>query len=543
MKKSILFTMCMAVGISAFAQFTPGNLAVYRYGDGTAPLANGVRVPVFVDEYNPTTGLKVNTIAIPATASGGNYGIEGLGLTSTGGFEREGYPVLSRDGATLSVIGHNPATSGQFVVATINAAGAVNAKTLVVDAIGAPRSAVVEGTSVYFNGFDGGVRYKTLETDVASTRVSTGQNSPRVLTITDFVYSNGATSNVRIFAPIGSADNAATKTPLPTASTAFTFINYPGSAKPVSAHQMVCITAGTGTDRRTLLYLLDDNASAPKIWKYRVNNGGSDWLALGSLAVPVNTESLSAKLDANGVKLYFTSYGDGASVASGIYTASDNFTGEGNANITATSYTLLANAPANTTFRGVTMAPGTNVLPVTLHSFEAKKSGAAIRLSWATASEKNSAVFEVLKSEDGKDFRKIGEVAAAGNADSQINYVFNDENPTLGVNYYKLNQLDKNGKATVYGPVQASIAIEKTDFNVNASSSSSTIQLSVYVQAKQQAKISILNIGGQLLQQQSLNLQKGYNSIRIQASGIQTGVQIAVLNAQGQVISKKFVWQ
>jgi hypothetical protein len=138
MKKNLLFVMCMATSLSAFAQFTPGNLAVYRYGNGTDALANGIRVPVFVDEYNPTTGSKVNTIAIPQTASGANYGLEGLGLTSAGLFEREGYPVLSRDGFTLSIIGHHPNQNGQFVIGTINAAGSVSTNTLVID----PRNTV-----------------------------------------------------------------------------------------------------------------------------------------------------------------------------------------------------------------------------------------------------------------------------------------------------------------------------------------------------------------------------------------------------------------
>lgn len=541
MKKSILLAMCLAAGLSASAQFTPGNLAVYRYGDGDAPISNGQRVPVFIDEYT-ASGSYVKTIPVSRTANGSNYGLEGLGLTSSGTYETEGFPVLSRDGSTLSIIGHNPDVVGQFVIGTINAAGDVSTNTLVVDDIGAPRSAVVEGTAVYFNGYNGGVRYKTLGTGAASTRVSTGQNSPRVLTITELVYNNGATNSIRIFSPIGSADNAANATPLPTASTTFGFVNYPGGAKPKNAHQMVFINAGTGTSRRTLLYLLDNDA-APKIKKYRLNNGASDWLPLDSVDVPVNTKSLTAKLDGNGVKLYFTSYGDGGAVKSGIYTMSDDFTtGEGNTPITA-SYSLLVEAPANATFRGVTFTPGTNILPVALTSFDAKNEGEIIKLSWTTASEKNSSHFDVLKSSDGIDFQKIGEVKAIGEADNKTDYTFNDSNPLPGVNYYKLQQFDKDGKSAIYGPVQVTTTIEKTDFNIYASVSKSAVELSVYSVVKQQGKIRILNIGGQVLLEESLNLEKGYNKISLPVNGVKTGVQIAILNAQEEVVTKKFVWQ
>src|SRR5690606_6164809 len=119
MKRNLLLTMCMIAGISVYAQFTPGNLAVYRYGDSGLPMSNGQRVSVFIDEYT-AAGSYVKTIPISRTANGANYGLEGLGLTSGGAYESEGYPVLSKDGSTLSIIGHNPDQAGQFVVATIN---------------------------------------------------------------------------------------------------------------------------------------------------------------------------------------------------------------------------------------------------------------------------------------------------------------------------------------------------------------------------------------------------------------------------------------
>ena len=118
MKKRLLTIFLTAMGaFSAFAQFAPGNLAVYRYGNGVAPMSNGTRVPVFVDEYTPA-GVFVKSIAIPQTASGGNYGFEGLGLKSDGTFENEGYPVLSKDGSTFSVIGYHPSQAGDFVIGT-----------------------------------------------------------------------------------------------------------------------------------------------------------------------------------------------------------------------------------------------------------------------------------------------------------------------------------------------------------------------------------------------------------------------------------------
>ncbi len=557
MKKKLLFALFMAAGCAAFAQFTPGNLAVYRYGNGAEALTNGVRVPAFVDEYT-TTGVKVRTIAIPQTADGnGNYGLEGLGLTSAGTFEAEGFPVLSREGFTLSIIGHNPAQAGEFVIGTLNAAGTWTSNTTVsaADDIGAPRSAVVDGVSVYFNGYQNGVRYKAWGTNTASTRVSQDQNAPRVLTIGETSY--GTTTANKIFAPTGTA--SIPQANLPTTQVIFSIDknstpvvpSIPGSALLKSAHQVIVFK--TAADR-TLIYVLDDgynpateSYAPPVIKKYRSNSGGNDWVAFGSITVPPNSKSLTGTYDsATGVKLYFTTYGKNGVSDSKLYVIDNPFTVSTEPNPTANlsgTPTLLATAPPNTTFRGVTMAPVANPLPVTLTSFDAKESQNTIKLNWSTSSEKNSSHFDILKSFDGNEFQKIGEVEAAGDSDTNKDYSFIDENPFPGVNYYKLQQFDRNGTATFYGPKQVTSKVERTDFSIYASASKATADLFVYSTIKQKGKISILSIGGQVLHEESLSLEKGYSKITLPVSFIKTGVQVAVLNAQSETITKKFIWQ
>ncbi|MDO7845075.1 Ig-like domain repeat protein [Hymenobacter sp. M29] len=95
-------------------------------------------------------------------------------------------------------------------------------------------------------------------------------------------------------------------------------------------------------------------------------------------------------------------------------------------------------------------------LPVELTAFTAEAEGAAVRLSWRTASEKNSALFEIERSLDGKAFARIGEVAAQGSKTSLTDYTFRDgqtpKSPTLV--YYRLRQVDLDGTAS-YSLVRA----------------------------------------------------------------------------------------
>ena len=85
------------------------------------------------------------------------------------------------------------------------------------------------------------------------------------------------------------------------------------------------------------------------------------------------------------------------------------------------------------------------VLPVELLSFKAVAKEQTVQLVWETASEINNDYFEVLRSVDGITFKKIGEVAGAGNSNKQLRYEFTDKLPIAGVSYYQLKQVDYNG--------------------------------------------------------------------------------------------------
>ena len=92
-------------------------------------------------------------------------------------------------------------------------------------------------------------------------------------------------------------------------------------------------------------------------------------------------------------------------------------------------------------------------LPVTLTSFTASTLTHGVKLNWATASELNSASFDVQRSTDGQSFQTIGTVGAAGNSTTPRYYTFNDVTVFPGVKYYRLRQVDVDG-TTAFSLVQ-----------------------------------------------------------------------------------------
>ncbi|RZL16178.1 MAG: T9SS type A sorting domain-containing protein [Hymenobacter sp.] len=91
-------------------------------------------------------------------------------------------------------------------------------------------------------------------------------------------------------------------------------------------------------------------------------------------------------------------------------------------------------------------------LPVTLRQFTAVRHGAAVHVAWSTASEQNSAYFVVQRSANGSSFEDVQRVVAQGTSASQHDYAALDATPLAGISYYRLRQVDIDGKY-VYSPV------------------------------------------------------------------------------------------
>lgn len=105
-------------------------------------------------------------------------------------------------------------------------------------------------------------------------------------------------------------------------------------------------------------------------------------------------------------------------------------------------------------YQNTVLSPTLNVsaipLPVTWQSFTAKMgSNGRITLNWSTANERNADHFEVQRSTDSKRFETIGIVTAVGNASRSSVYWYEDEILPKGIYYYRLKQLDVDGKSDI----------------------------------------------------------------------------------------------
>lgn len=101
-------------------------------------------------------------------------------------------------------------------------------------------------------------------------------------------------------------------------------------------------------------------------------------------------------------------------------------------------------------------------LPVELVSFLSNVKGGSVELSWITDSEINNAGFEIQKSIDGISWEKIGWVEGAGTTNARQHYVYHDQHPHSGNNYYRLKQVDFDGKFE-YSGISSSVILNREE--------------------------------------------------------------------------------
>lgn len=169
-----------------------------------------------------------------------------------------------------------------------------------------------------------------------------------------------------------------------------------------------------------------------------------------------------------------------------------------------------------------------NALPVSLINFAGIKEGAINRLSWTTTTETNNAGFSIERSADGRNFSTLTYVASKaenGNSTNTINYSFNDVRTLSGNNYYRLKQVDKDGRATY-----SSIVLIKGDkvraimiTGLYPNPAKSEVKLTIESPSAEKVTVLVTDITGKVVVQTVQSLVIGNNTIQLGVSNLANG--------------------
>ncbi|MCS7052747.1 MAG: M12 family metallo-peptidase [Ignavibacterium sp.] len=97
------------------------------------------------------------------------------------------------------------------------------------------------------------------------------------------------------------------------------------------------------------------------------------------------------------------------------------------------------------------------VIPVELVSFTHSIIDKGVLLNWKTATETNNAGFSIERSRDNQNYTEIGFVGGNGTTTQPQSYSFIDDNVEYGKYYYRLKQIDYDGKFSYVGEILVDI--------------------------------------------------------------------------------------
>lgn len=94
-----------------------------------------------------------------------------------------------------------------------------------------------------------------------------------------------------------------------------------------------------------------------------------------------------------------------------------------------------------------------NSLPIQLGSFSAEQDGTSVFIDWVVYSQINNNYYTIEKSIDCLDWFELEKIDGDGNSNIETHYQTKDDNPHVGISYYRLKQTDYDGKSETFNPV------------------------------------------------------------------------------------------
>jgi hypothetical protein len=185
-------------------------------------------------------------------------------------------------------------------------------------------------------------------------------------------------------------------------------------------------------------------------------------------------------------------------------------------------------------------------LPVTGLEFTASRIDASnVKLNWKTFTELQNKGFYIERRKDKENsfipLKFVPSKAANGNSDVALYYEENDANNHSGKSYYRLQQVDLDGKTT-YSTIQVVNSIKGKPVKINTYPNPAVKEFTAMVEkevGKGEASsdmIQIVDLNGRLIQQQII-----YYNTPLKITGLQPGVYIVKLLSEADVLQKVIV--
>lgn len=188
-----------------------------------------------------------------------------------------------------------------------------------------------------------------------------------------------------------------------------------------------------------------------------------------------------------------------------------------------------------------------NPLPVQLTNFQARpnQEDNSVLVSWETASEQNSDYFAVERSTNGVDFETVGTVKAVGNSDAANYYQFVDQEPIMGMGYYRLKQVDTDNGSyySVIRVVEMAQPILPMKIWLSPNPSRGGNQLTISTQGLATGNaigVKLMTLDGKVILEENTVLESN-NAVISKLPMLSTGIYLMQVTTPKGVLQKKLL--
>jgi hypothetical protein len=198
-----------------------------------------------------------------------------------------------------------------------------------------------------------------------------------------------------------------------------------------------------------------------------------------------------------------------------------------------TGVTALYSDFAITSFSEFWLHGSDNVSPlgIDLTSFSAFCEDNNTRVEWITASEVSTSHFILERSRNGYDWAYIGQVPAQGSSTSA--HVYAADDVSSGSVYYRLLQVDTDGKVITYGPIYANCQSNNNDLTVYPNPTKGTFTVAITATTDLgSTTVAVKDLNGKIISLQEVDVHSGVTTVHFSEQQLMRGTYFVTVKSQ-----------
>ncbi|MBL7737301.1 MAG: T9SS type A sorting domain-containing protein [Chitinophagaceae bacterium] len=181
-------------------------------------------------------------------------------------------------------------------------------------------------------------------------------------------------------------------------------------------------------------------------------------------------------------------------------------------------------------------------LPVAMKSYTARLVDDRVELKWVTTMEQDNASFVIERAGADQQYTTIGQMPGAVNHSGEKSYTFTDNNPLPDLSFYRLVQVDIDGKKT-YFDIKKILNQKGNSASVIVSPNPIVGDASAFISISRSQKIAmtLTDMNGKIIQQVNGIYGQGSSEVKLRASGLSKGVYLLKVSGEDFNVTKKII--